>query len=115
MSGDPAVPMIVDGYCRGLLDDTEAQALYQKSGDLQALRPADWQQLGYEALDKHSSGAGTTLEYGVADFALAMMAHDLGNDADAAKWLAQSENWKKLLDSDTKWIRPRNSDGSWYA
>jgi len=115
MSGDPAVPMIVDGYCRGLLDSTEAQALYQRSVDLQALRPADWKQLGYEAFDKHDSGAGTTLEYGVADFSLGLMAHALGLDGDADKYKAQSENWKKLLDPSSLWIRPRNSDGSWYA
>ncbi|MDX6664357.1 MAG: hypothetical protein QOG68_563 [Solirubrobacteraceae bacterium] len=115
MSGDPAIPMIVDGYCRGLVGHGEAERLYRESVKLVGLRPADWQKLGYEALDQHDSGAGTTLEYGAADFALALMAHSLGHDDDAARWLAQSLNYRKLLDPASKWIRPRNSDGSWYA
>lgn len=114
MSGDPAIPMVVDGYCRGLIGGSEAQALYDEAVKLVRNRPADWQQLGYDALDKHGSGAGTTLEYGIADFDLALMAHGLGHDADAARWLAQSLSYRSLLDPSTKWIRPRNSDGSWY-
>jgi len=115
MSGDPAIPMIADGFCRGLLKHGDADALYDEAVKLVSLRPADWQKLGYEALDQHDSGAGTTLEYGAADFALALMADGLHRKDDAAKWLAQSLNYRKLLDPDTKWIRPRNSDGTWYA
>src|SRR5204862_535989 len=58
--------------------------------------------------------AATTLEYGVADFALSLMAKRMGLDSDADRWLAQSLNYRNLLDPDTKWIRPRNGDGSWY-
>ncbi len=111
MSGDPVIPMIADGYCRGLIGGTDATELYADAKHLVALRPDDWQQLGYDALDKHSSGAGTTLEYGGADFALALLADRLGHRAEAAKWLAQSLNYRRLLDGDG-WIHPRMSDGS---
>jgi len=59
--------------------------------------------------------AGTTLEYGVADFSLALLADALGHDADAARFLKASLNYRNLLDPSTGWIRPRNADGSWYS
>src|SRR3954453_11770930 len=110
MSGDPAVPMIADGVCRGLLDATTAEALYQQAVALRARRPAELDALGYLP-----DRPGTTLEYGVADFALALMAQALGHDADAARWLQASLNYRNILDPQTHWVRPRAADGSWYA
>ena len=68
MSGDPAIPTIADGVCRGLLDREP------RRGALRAgARPAP------AAARRSSTGSatcpmspGTTLEYGVADFALAL-------------------------------------------
>jgi predicted alpha-1,2-mannosidase len=108
MSGDPAVPMIADGYCRGLLDDDTAAALYEAGVALRDRRDPDLDRLGYLP-----GKPGTTLEYGVADFALALMADGLGRDEDAARWLTASLNYRNLLD-ENGWIHPRNADGSWY-
>src|SRR3954470_15623340 len=110
MSGDPAVPMIADGVCRGLLDATTAEALYQQAVALRARRPPELDALGYLP-----DRPGTTLEYGVADFALALMAQALGHDADAQRWLDASLDYRNILDPDTRWIRPRAADGTWYA
>lgn len=116
MSGDPAIPMIVDGFCRGLLANQppeEQQELYAEMVELVTARRSDLTPDGYVPLDRSSRGASTTLEYGVADFALALMADGLGKTEDAQQWLTNSERWKTLFDPSTKWIRPRNSDGSW--
>src|SRR4051794_1627854 len=110
MSGDPAVPMIADGVCRGLLDATTAEALYQQAVALRARRPPELDALGYLP-----DRPGTTLEYGEADFALALMADALGHDADAQRWLAASLNYRNILDPGTRWARPRAADGTWYA
>src|SRR3954468_12925866 len=110
MSGDPAIPMIADGVCRGLLDATTAEALYQQAVALRAKRPPELDALGYLP-----DRPGTTLEYGVADFALALMANALGHDADAQRWLDASLDYRNILDPDTRWIRPRDADGTWYA
>src|SRR3954447_25435224 len=110
MSGDPAVPMIADGVCRGMLDRTTAEALYAQAVALRARRPPELDALGYLP-----DRPGTTLEYGVADFSLALMAQALGHDADAARWLQASLNYRNILDPQTNWVRPRAADGSWYA
>ena len=110
MSGDPVVPMIADGYCRGVLDDETATALYEASVALRDRRPAELDRLGYLP-----DRPGTTLEYGVADFALALMADGLGRDDEAARWLQASLNYRNILDPETRFVRPRKADGSWHA
>jgi len=115
MSGDPAIPMIADGVCRGVLDGDDAQALYEASVALVQRREEEMRTLGYLPLQRSSRGAGTTLEYGGADFALAMLAKALGYDADAERWAAESLRYRHLLDPQTRFIRPRNADGSWLT
>src|SRR3712207_4612771 len=110
MSGDPAIPMIADGACRRLLSAEEQAALYEAAKDLVARRPAELAQLGYLPMRP-----GTTLEYGGADFALALLALRNGDAAGAEAALARSLNYRNILDPETRWIRPRNADGSWHS
>ena len=108
MSGDPAIPMIADGMCRGLLGDADAQALYEHAVALRAHRDPVLEELGYLP-----GRPGTTLEYGVADFALALMAQRLGHHDDARRWLDASLNYRNVLRPQDGWIGPRNADGTW--
>ena len=112
MSGDPAIPMIVDGYCRGILNGVPAadiDELYRGMTELATVhRPAELPELGYLP-----DQPGRTLEYGGADFALALMAAGLGRTTDAARWREQSLNYRNTLDPQTGWIRPRHADGTW--
>jgi predicted alpha-1,2-mannosidase len=61
----------------------------------------------------HQDGAGQTLEYSYQDWCLAQMAKALGKDEDYKTFMARSNNWKNLLDPETKWMRPKELDGSW--
>jgi predicted alpha-1,2-mannosidase len=110
MSGDPALPMIADAACRGLLSKPTVSALFAEGLKLRARRPPELDTLGYLP-----GKPGTTLEYGVADFALALVADRLGRSADAQHLLDASLRYRNILDPSTRWIRPRNADGSWYA
>jgi predicted alpha-1,2-mannosidase len=110
MSGDPALPMIADAACRGLLDRPTVKALYDQGVALRARRAPELDALGYLP-----GNPGTTLEYGVADFALALVADELGHSADAKRLLDASLRYRNVLDPATHWVRPRNADGSWYA
>jgi len=105
MSGDPAVPMIADGICRGLLGADETRALYEKAVELRSYRDPALDRLGYLP-----GRPGTTLEYGIADFALALIAKRLGRDEEAQRWLAASLSYRKLLD-ENGWVAPRDADG----
>ena len=109
MSGDPAIPMIADGACRGLVGGSELEALYAEAVELRGYRtnpPEAYDQLGYLP-----GRPGTTLEYGLADFALALVAKRLGREEDAERWLAASLAYRKLLDANG-WVAPKDDKGN---
>lgn len=59
--------------------------------------------------------AATTLEYGVADFALAAFAAQQGDDTTCRAAVARSRGWSLLLDPETRHVRPRYADGSYLT
>ncbi|KAI0483570.1 alpha-1,2-mannosidase-like protein [Xylaria cf. heliscus] len=67
-----------------------------------------WQTLGYIPVDDDdrrgtgplSRSISRTVEYAYDDFAIALMARELGNKADEAKYLKRSHNWKNLWQAD---------------
>lgn len=72
---------------------------------------ADWDKLGYVALDQPRS-ASRTLEYSYDNFAIGEVAKLLGHPGTAARYIAQASNWGHLWDPSTQSIRPRNPDGT---
>ena len=117
MSGDPAIPMIVDGYCRGIFEVGDpVDQLYAEMVELADVhREQSVRDLGYLPIDVSSRGAGTTLEYGVADFALGLMADDLGRTTDAERFGEDALRYRNLLDPETRWVRPRDAKGAWLT
>lgn len=117
MSGDPATSFIVEAICRGIVGGSETAELLDAMRALAAGRDPGIE-LGYAPVAKPTSifeqlqggprEAGTTLEYGIADFALALAA---GDDAIAQR----SRNYRNLLDGESGFIRPRHDDGSWLT
>ncbi|MEA2453159.1 MAG: hypothetical protein QOG04_1869 [Actinomycetota bacterium] len=134
MSGDPVIPFIGEGWCRGVLDgmsQDDAAELMQGMRALRDRRNPDYDALGYipvgrpanswfDALQGGESQAGTTLEYGIADFSLALMQHQAEGAADQ-RALDGSTRYRNLMDLDavhagsgnSGWNRARHSDGSW--
>jgi predicted alpha-1,2-mannosidase len=109
MSGDPIIPMITDGVCREILSRAEAKDLLDASIALAGKRDPNLAKLGYLP-----DRPGTTLEFGGADFALALLADALGDSGEAARRRSASLNYRNILDPETRWIRPRRADGSWH-
>jgi predicted alpha-1,2-mannosidase len=84
-----------------------------KKGLSERLYLGDYLKLGYVPNDVDSLSASRTLEYASDDFAISRFAEALGDQSAAKQFRDRSRDWKNLIDPDTKWIRPRNSDGSW--
>jgi predicted alpha-1,2-mannosidase len=61
----------------------------------------------------HQDGAGMTLEYAFQDWALAQLAQRMGKKEDFRYFLKRSENYKKLFDPVSGWMRPKNKEGEW--
>ena len=110
MSGDPAMPMIADAACRGLLDRPQGRARCTR----RAWRCARAAIPQLDALGFLPGEPGKTLEYGVADFALALVADALGRTREAQRLLQASLRYRNILDPSTRWVRPRNADGTWH-
>lgn len=69
--------------------------------------------LGYVPSDAVEGGAAQTLDFAYGDFCIAQVARAAGMSEDAEMFEKRSENWRKLFDPSTKFIRGRNADGSW--
>jgi predicted alpha-1,2-mannosidase len=128
MEGDPIQPTVVDGYCRGLVDedirDEMYAALLSQARDepmANGVGKRSDTESGYHEYVENGYMSGTggdasgNFEYAIADFALAVMADSLGKTADRDELLAHADNYKNMINPDTGFAHPRNADGSWKA
>ncbi|AWV88734.1 GH92 family glycosyl hydrolase [Bradymonas sediminis] len=75
---------------------------------------ARYLELGYVPDDEFSQSVSRTLEYAWNDWALANLADHLGR-AEASALRERSENWKNTFEETTKFMTPRNADGSFVV
>jgi predicted alpha-1,2-mannosidase len=126
MGGDSPVILLSSSYAFGAKNfDVDTALKYMvKAGSQPGVGPhgdserpflADYLKLGYVPNEKDAISASRTLEYTSADFAIAQFARNTNHVSEYETFLKQSQNWKNLIDPETHWIRPRNSDGSWEA
>ena len=133
MVGDHAASVIADAYLKGVRNfDVEGayKALrrnafelpqtYEEYCDGKGRRALDdYMALGYipyenevrEAYHKREQ-VSRTLEYAYDDYALALLAGELGHEADAQELMRRSGNWRNVLDPRTGWVQARLRDGS---
>lgn len=132
MIGSNSANIIADAYANGVRGfDTET--LYKamvKNATTSAGRPTDkkgdvvgavgregveyYNRLGYVPYDVGiNENAARTLEYATADFSLSRFAAALGKTDDAKLYAERAQNYRKLYDPETGWMRGRNKDGSW--
>ena len=129
MEGDPAIPVIVDTWMKGLRDfDIEAAyAAFRKSattpGAQNVLRPdidpyieRGYIPLGFYAQDLAGDvSVSHALEYYVADAALARLADALGKRDDAELFRARSLGYRHYYCPEYGTLRPINKDGSFLT
>lgn len=124
MEGDPAIPVIVDSWMKGLRDfdvNTAYEAMYKSAttaGRDNFIRSDndDYWQLGYVPLrEKFDNSVSHALEYYVADHALSRFASALGKKEDAARFYAQSLNYKKYYSPEYGVFRPILPDGKFLS
>ncbi len=124
MVGDPSDPILASIYAFGGRDfDTKAalRAMIKGAEDpsthvrLYPERPglAEFLTKGYISESPVNKGsASITLEDENADFAIAQFAKVLGDQSTASRYLIRSAEWHKLFDTETHYIRPRDTSGN---
>lgn len=127
MGGDSSAILLSSGYAFGANSfDTKSALHYMVKGATNPgvgphgipERPGlrDYLSKGYVPVsDTENSGASFTLEYASADFAVSRFAAAMGDKAHAASLLSSAQNWRKLFDPETTFIRPRTEDGSFIT
>lgn len=120
MEGDPAIPVIVDSYVRGLKDfDVKAawQAMKKSAttkGKDNKLRPDIDYYLakGYVPIkEEFDNSVSHALEYYIADWNVAQFAKALGKKEEAKVFLAQSKQYKNYYDKEFSCFRPKLESG----
>lgn len=126
MEGDPSIPVFADSWLKGIRDfDIEkAYGAFVKSattkGSENLMRPDidPYLEKGYIPLGFYSADASGdnsvshALEYYIADYALSLLAKDLGKEEDAERFLNQSLRYKAYYCPEYGCFRPINKDGS---
>ena len=129
MEGDPAIPVITDTWLKGLRDfdiETAYEAFVKSAttpGAQNLMRPDidPYLEKGYVPLGFYSADASGdnsvshALEYYIADYALSLLAEDLGHTEDATKFRAQSLQYKHYYCHEFGTLRPLNADGTFLA
>ncbi len=119
MVGDPALIVFADSYAKGLtdLDLGPVYDVMRDAAKREEHRPGytEYLDLGFVPMERADTVWGpvsTTLEYALADWALAQLAEALGRNDDVPGLLQRAESYRGLYDDETGTLRPRNADGS---
>ena len=126
MEGDPAIAVITDTWLKGIRDfdiETAYEAFVKSAtteGAQNLMRPDidPYLSKGYIPLGLYSADASGdnsvshALEYYIADYALSLLAEDLGHSEDAARFRAQSLQYKHYYCPAFGTLRPLQQDGS---
>lgn len=129
MEGDPSIPVITDTWLKGLRDfdiETAYEAFVKSAttpGASNLMRPDidPYIEKGYVPLGFYSADASGdnsvshALEYYIADYALSLLADDLGHTEDAEKFRTQSLGYRHYYCPSFGTFRPILADGSFLS
>lgn len=129
MEGDPAIPVIVDSWRKGLRDfdiDAAYDAMKRSAtteGDKNPMRPDNTPYLskGYVPLGTHAAdlsgdnSVSHALEYYVADNALAWLAEERGDKELAKELRERTKGYRHYYSTESGTLRPLNADGTFLT
>jgi len=116
MIGWHSLVIIAEAIAKGA-DGFDLAALWHRlralvfDDDSHGLEP--YRRLGYIPADTVREAASKTLEYGIDDWAMAVIADAAGAHEDAAILRKRSHNWRALYDPESGFVRPKLGDGRW--
>lgn len=135
MIGDPAASFFACAYnkgirsydaemaYKGLTKNAHPGGIRDRAGYEHSKNPTGggmtyYEKLGYvpegiEWKGMHKDGASMTLEYAYQDWCIAQMAKAMQKYEDYNYFMSRSENYRHLWNPETKFMHPRNIDGSW--
>ncbi|KAF2702817.1 glycoside hydrolase family 92 protein [Pleomassaria siparia CBS 279.74] len=138
--GSNADVVLVDAYLKNLSAGIDWTTGYEALISDAEVEPADWEVEGRGGLDAWKSinyipkqadadtrSVSRTVEYAYNDFAIALIAKQLGHEDDYKKYLTRSANWKNVFRANqtaaingmdtgfTGFLQPRWPNGTWAS
>ena len=128
MIGSNSATIIADAYLKGNMKEKDVEVLLEavlKNATVNEGRPV--KSVGREGVDYYNKlgyvpynvgineNAARSLEYAYADFTIAAMAEKMNKSKISKRFYKQSENYKKLFDPESKWMRGKNEDGTFQS
>jgi predicted alpha-1,2-mannosidase len=115
MVGNPAIPVVADAMLKGFggFDRALAYEAMRTSAMLDERGLDYYKEYGYIPFDKYGESVATTLEYALADWALAQVAAADGHTEDFEYFDARSRAYRHFFDAETGFLRGRDSHGRW--
>lgn len=105
MVGNPAVPVVVDAYEKGIRNyDIEKAFEYSKN----TVDTFGNGEKGYT-----NNQISETLEYAYTDWCLSTFAKSLGKTSISDEYYKRGLNYKNIWNSDVNWFRSKNEAGEW--
>ncbi|MBX7257937.1 MAG: GH92 family glycosyl hydrolase, partial [Candidatus Hydrogenedentes bacterium] len=126
MFGTPADIAVTDAYLKGIREfDIETAYAMMRQVALVGVplgcefggrnKLQEYRQYGYCPSDIMNKAVSATLEYGYADYALMLLARELGHEDDAKTFETHVGFYKNLWNPDTQFFQPKDSQGNWFA
>ncbi len=128
MTGNPAIPIIVDAWVKGLRDfdpdlawdamlknsDEDASAVAGACGYLNLGTPQEYIELGFVPHEcDFTQAASMTLEHAYNDFCVAAFADERGFTDEEVRFDDRAQRFRKHWDPETGFMRPRMRSGAW--
>jgi len=108
MLGNPAIPVLVDAYTKGIRD-FDIEKAYLAARTTSELFGNE--QLGFSTIK--NSPISSTLEYAYSEWCMSVFADSLGKKEDAEKYRMLSRSYLNVFDQKKAWFRPKDKEGNW--
>jgi len=118
MFGDNCNLLVLDAWVKGLRDFDLSIAYPGLRQSAVGPRPREGRghvneyiQFGFVPLDVSNTGTCLTLSYAYTDYALAILASELGLQSDYELFLSRSQNYKHVFETNTEFMCPKYING----
>lgn len=121
MIGYHSVPVIVEAILKGVYrpsaeEEAQLTTLFRSTAERKGYRALDpYRHRGYIAVEDEEESVSKTLEYAYDDGAILAWAKHIGDSLLMADFTPRAASYRNLWDEETRFFRPRHSNGDWLA
>ncbi|MGQ8336248.1 GH92 family glycosyl hydrolase [Sunxiuqinia sp. A32] len=113
MLGNPAVPVLVDAWQKGIRNYDIEKAYEYAKNSVEIFGNGEKGYTSKSSKNRKIASISHTLEYAYTDWCVGQLAEMLGKKEDAKIYKEKGQNYKNIWNEDVRWFRGREEDGLW--